>query len=228
MGAGSPSIREGQRTEAMFPLGTVLLPTAFLPLNVFEPRYRTMLVDLLEGSRLFGVVLIERGSEVGGGEVRTEVGTMARIVEARPVADDGWLVAVVGMQRIQVVRWLPDDPYPTAVVEDLPDVEEAVQDASVETTRFRDLVARQRRILAHLSELGQSVTASTFECSEDPALGTFQLAALGPFGPFDCQRLLTATRVSDRLDLVDGYLGDLEAVVAHRMDGNGGGAGTQG
>ncbi|HBM57062.1 MAG TPA: peptidase S16, partial [Acidimicrobiaceae bacterium] len=28
----------------MFPLGTVLLPTAFLPLNVFEPRYRTMLV----------------------------------------------------------------------------------------------------------------------------------------------------------------------------------------
>ena len=221
-------IREGQRTEAMFPLGTVLLPTAFLPLNVFESRYRTMLVDLLEGSRRFGVVLIERGSEVGGGEVRTEVGTMARIVDARPAADSGWSVAVVGMQRIQVLRWLPDDPYPTAVVEDLPDVEEAVEDASVETTRFRDLVARQRRLLAHLSELGQSVTASTFECSEDPALGTFQLAALGPFGPFDRQRLLAATRVSDRLGLIDGYLGDLEAVVAHRMDGNGGGAGTQG
>ena len=221
-------IREGQRTEAMFPLGTVLLPTAFLPLNVFESRYRTMLVDLLEGSRRFGVVLIERGSEVGGGEVRTEVGTMARIVDARPAADSGWSVAVVGMQRIQVLRWLPDDPYPTAVVEDLPDVEGAVEDASVETTRFRDLVARQRRLLAHLSELGQSVTASTFECSEDPALGTFQLAALGPFGPFDRQRLLAATRVSDRLGLIDGYLGDLEAVVAHRMDGNGGGAGTQG
>jgi len=228
MGAGSPLIREGQRTEAMFPLGTVLLPTAFLPLNVFESRYRTMLVDLLEGSRRFGVVLIERGSEVGGGEVRTEVGTMARIVDARPAADSGWSVAVVGMQRIQVLRWLPDDPYPTAVVEDLPDVEEAVEDASVETTRFRDLVARQRRLLAHLSELGQSVTASTFECSEDPALGTFQLAALGPFGPFDRQRLLAATRVSDRLGLIDEYLGDLEAVVAHRMGGNGGGAGTQG
>jgi hypothetical protein len=188
----------------MFPLGTVLLPTAFLPLNVFEPRYRTMLVDLLEGSRRFGVDL-------------------------DPLhPDDGWAVAVVGMQRIQVVRWLPDDPYPTAVVEDLPDAEDAVRDASVETTRFRDLVARQRRLLAHLSELGQSVAASTFECSEDPALGTFQLAALGPFGPFDRQRLLAATRVSDRLGLIDGYLGDLEAVVAHRMDGNGGGAGTQG
>ena len=187
-----------------------------------------MLVDLLEGSRRFGVVLIERGSEVGGGEVRTEVGTMARIVDARPAADSGWSVAVVGMQRIQVLRWLPDDPYPTAVVEDLPDTEDAVRDASVETTRFRDLVARQRRLLAHLSELGQSVAARTFECSEDPALGTFQLAALGPFGPFDRQRLLAAARVSARLGLIDGDIGDLEAVVAHRMDGNGGGAGTQG
>ncbi|MCH2412496.1 MAG: hypothetical protein MK189_05940, partial [Acidimicrobiales bacterium] len=80
MGAGSLSTREGRRTEAVFPLGTVLLPTAFLPLHVFEPRYRTMLADLLEGSRRFGGGLIERGSEVGGGEGRTEVGTMARIV----------------------------------------------------------------------------------------------------------------------------------------------------
>ena len=212
----------------MFPLGTVLLPTAFLPLHVFEPRYRTMLADLLEGSRRFGVVLIERGSEVGGGEVRTEVGTMARIVEARPATDGRWSVAVVGMQRIRVVRWLPDDPYPMAVVEDLPDVEDTPRDASVEIARFGDLVARQRRVLAQLSELGGSVAASTFECSDDPALGTFQLATLGPFGPFDRQRLLMATRVADRLGLIDGYLGDLEAVVAHRLEGDGGGAGAQG
>ncbi len=228
MGAGSLSTQEGRRTEAVFPLGTVLLPTAFLPLHVFEPRYRTMLADLLEGSRRFGVVLIERGSEVGGGEVRTEVGTMARIVEARPATDGRWSVAVVGMQRIRVVRWLPDDPYPMAVVEDLPDVEDTPRDASVEIARFGDLVARQRRVLAQLSELGGSVAASTFECSDDPALGTFQLATLGPFGPFDRQRLLMATRVADRLGLIDGYLGDLEAVVAHRLEGDGGGAGAQG
>ena len=187
-----------------------------------------MLADLLEGSRRFGVVLIERGSEVGGGEVRTEVGTMARIVEARPAADGRWSVAVVGMQRIRVVRWLPENPYPMAVVEDLPDVEDTPRDASVEIARFGDLVARQRRVLAQLSELGGSVAASTFECSDDPALGTFQLATLGPFGPFDRQRLLMATRVADRLGLIDGYLGDLEAVVAHRLEGDGGGAGEQG
>ena len=66
----------------MFPLGTVLFPTGVLPLRVFEPRYRHMLDDLLPGTREFGVVLIERGSEVGGGEVRSGVGTIARILEA--------------------------------------------------------------------------------------------------------------------------------------------------
>lgn len=54
----------------MFPLGSVLLPGSPLPLQVFEPRYRAMLDDCLAGDQRFGVVLIERGFEVGGGEQR--------------------------------------------------------------------------------------------------------------------------------------------------------------
>ena len=212
----------------MFPLGTVLLPTALLPLHVFEPRYQVMLADLLAGTRRFGVVLIDRGSEVGGGEVRTEVGTLARIVEARPLGDGRWWIVAVGTRRIRVVRWLPDDPYPTAEVEDLSDVEEAERDYGGEVLRFDALVGRQRRLLARLSELGESVPASTFECYGDPSRGTFQLAALGPFGPFDCQRLLGATRVADRLGLLEGYLAEAEEVVEHRLGGDGAGAGTQG
>ena len=54
----------------MFPLGTVLLPGGVLPLHVFEPRYRKMVTDCVESpDHEFGVVLIERGSEVGGGEL---------------------------------------------------------------------------------------------------------------------------------------------------------------
>lgn len=66
----------------MFPLGTVLLPGAYLPLHVFEPRYRRLVQACLEGSPEFGVVLIERGSEVGGGERRFDVGCVARILSA--------------------------------------------------------------------------------------------------------------------------------------------------
>ncbi|WP_415830929.1 LON peptidase substrate-binding domain-containing protein [Janibacter anophelis] len=54
----------------MFPLGTVLLPGNPLPLQVFEPRYLAMLRDIAGGDGRFGVVLIERGFEVGGGDQR--------------------------------------------------------------------------------------------------------------------------------------------------------------
>ena len=55
---------------AMFPLQAVLLPGMVLPLHVFEPRYRALMDHCLAGDREFGVALIERGSEVGGDDVR--------------------------------------------------------------------------------------------------------------------------------------------------------------
>ena len=112
---------ESTRRLPMFPLGMVLVPSGVLPLRVFEPRYRHMLEDLLPGNREFGVVLIERGSEVGGGEVRSGIGTMARILEARESGDGHWAVVAMGLQRIMVERWLPDDPYPLAEVRPFPD-----------------------------------------------------------------------------------------------------------
>src|SRR3954471_6137726 len=103
----------------MFPLGTVLFPHALLPLRVFEPRYRLMTERVLRGDGEFGVVLIERGSEVGGGDTRFDDGTVARIVRAQQLPDGGYALATVGLRRIRVVRWLPDDPYPLAEVTDI-------------------------------------------------------------------------------------------------------------
>ena len=101
----------------MFPLQSVLVPHALLPLHVFEPRYREMVDDVLVGEpREFGVVLIERGSEVGGGDVRSDIGTLARIVQAQPFPDGRWALATVGTRRIVVDEWQIDDPYPRAVV----------------------------------------------------------------------------------------------------------------
>src|ERR1700730_11863947 len=96
------------RTAPMFPLGTVLFPHAVLPLHVFEPRYRTMTRDVLDGDQEFGVVLIERGSEVGGGDARFGVGTIAHIVQAAELADGRFALVVVGVSRLRVEHWLPD------------------------------------------------------------------------------------------------------------------------
>src|ERR1700716_2301802 len=71
----------------MFPLGNVLFPHAQLSLHVFEPRYRALAEACLAGDGEFGVVLIERGSEVGGGDTRFSIGTVARIVAAGRLPD---------------------------------------------------------------------------------------------------------------------------------------------
>src|SRR3954467_2773228 len=101
----------------MFPLNTVLFPTVAIPLHVFEPRYRALTRHCLDPDRRFGIVLIERGSEVGGGVVRFDIGTCARIVEADELPDGRWVLVAVGAERLRVVRWLADEPYPRAEVQ---------------------------------------------------------------------------------------------------------------
>ena len=73
-----------------------LFPAQMLPLRVFEPRYRTLVTECIRDDEGFGVVLIERGSEVGGGDVRTAVGTVARIVHAQPYPDGRWSINSTG------------------------------------------------------------------------------------------------------------------------------------
>ena len=91
---------------AMFPLGTVLLPGGVLPLHVFEPRYRQLVIDCLGGHgrpRVRGDV-DRTGSEVGGGDQRADVGTVARITRVDALEDGRYSVVAVGTRRIRVQR----------------------------------------------------------------------------------------------------------------------------
>jgi Lon protease-like protein len=205
----------------MLPLGTVLLPSAFMPLHLFEERYRRMIVDVLATDREFGVVLIRRGSEVGGGDQRCDVGTRARVLEAREAPDGRWAVTVVGLQRIRVDLWLPDDPHPVADVGPMPDR----PGPGVPEPAYRSLESRLRRLLALVSELGDPVPAAPFDLADDPALGTLQMAALGPFTSYDRQRLLEADLVSGRCQVLDALLADAQAVVDLRLGPDRGGDG---
>lgn len=108
-------------TMPMFPLGSPLLPGLGLPLQVFEPRYHAMLDEVMAGDRRFGVTLITRGHEVGGGDIRSSVGATAEVLRHQEVEDGRVLVLAVGRERIRVQRWLRDDPYPLAEVEPWPD-----------------------------------------------------------------------------------------------------------
>ncbi len=198
----------------MFPLGTVLLPSAVLPLHIFEPRYRQLVADCLAGGREFGVVLIERGSEVGGGDVRTDIGTVAQFVAASELPDGRWYLVTVGTRRVRAVRWLDDDPYPRAEVEEYADPPEA---DSLDGARYAALLARTRRVLGLATELGVAAAEVTTDFADDPALGTFQVAASVPIGPLDRQRLLATLGSAARAELLETQLAEIEDVLQLRL-----------
>ena len=197
------------RELPMFPLGSVLFPHMVLPLHVFEPRYRALVQKVLDGDRQFGVVLISRGHEVGGGDVRTDVGTIAQVIRAEPLDEERWFVIAVGTRRIRVEGWLPDDPYPRAEVTEL---DEAPAESGVDEL-LAGIGPRLRRVLALQAELGQDNAPVTFEFDDDPAVAAWQAAILSPLTPFDAQQVLVAGDPVARLELVRDLLGDAEELL---------------
>jgi len=200
---------------AMFPLGTVLFPGAALPLQVFEPRYQAMLRDCLAGDRQFGVVLIERGSEVGGDDDRFGVGTVAAIADTAELPDGRWLLLVTGGRRLRVDEWLPDDPYPRAEISQLGDPVWHDADAAL----LRSAETEVRRALAYASELGEPVGPATFELADTPVVAVWQLAAVAPLGPVDKQRLLEVVGHRERLVTLTDLARDQAELLAYRLSG---------
>lgn len=200
----------------MFPLGSVLVPSMVLPLHVFEHRYRRLVRDCLSTEPEFGVVLIERGREVGGGDVRSDVGTVARIVEGAELPDGRFALQSVGTRRIRVLRWLEDAPYPRALVEDWPD-EPDPRDADPGARRD-DAVALLRRGLVLQLELGVPAPDPDMDLSDDPEVASHQVAALAPIGPHDRQRLLVAPSTVARLELAATLLVDAVEMLEVRKE----------
>ena len=190
----------------MFPLGTVLFPEQPLSLHIFEPRYQALLRDCVAGSGEFGVVLIQRGSEVGGGEVRSDVGTIARIVRTERLDDGTSAVLAAGTSRIRITKWLADNPYPCAEV--VAWSEEVVNDRDRLLEHYALRTSEVRRLLALGCELGLACAPATFDVPDNPETGSFALSMLTPVGAFDRQRLLCAPDPLRRLEILGQLIDD--------------------
>ena len=201
----------------MFPLGATLLPGGVLPLHVFEPRYRQMVVDCLQadGEPEFGQALITHGSDAGGGDQRAMAGTVARMLDIQALDGGRYALVAVGTRRIRVNSWLPDDPYPQADVDDWPDVDPDAPSLAVDVAASH---ARVSAALAMAAEVGDlQVDPGEVEISDDPLLATYHLASLAPIGPADRYRLLTSDGPVERLALLDDALDDVEAMLKFRL-----------
>jgi Lon protease-like protein len=201
----------------VFPLGVAVLPTQVVPLHIFENRYRALMQVLSQGGSPaeLGMVLIERGSEVGGGEVRTPTGTVVHLIEAEELPDGRWVAIFAGSHPFRVHQWLPDDPYPQALVDERPDGSWDPDDSA----RMDRAEAAVRRALTMAAQLGDRVGHPGFALSPEPAVAAWELCERAPLGALDRQRLLEAPDRAARLDLLVDLAEDVNQLLAFRLHG---------
>jgi Lon protease-like protein len=203
----------------MFPLQSALLPGDILPLRVFEPRYSRLVQDCLAADDpAFGVVLISRGWEVGGGDTRSDVGAMARIEQHVDLGDGQHeLIAVIG-ERIRVLRWLADDPYPRAVVEVWPDeTGPAVGPEQISVVVDRILALYQRVAQVRGMELRPDALAVESDVAEDASRHLYALAARVPIGQADRYAMLAAPTLAERITVLLDAVDTVAAMVEFQL-----------
>ncbi len=206
----------------MFPLGSVLFPGMPLTLHVFEPRYRSLVADRVAAAERgeppdFGVVLIERGAEVGGGDQRFSVGTVARFTQVAQLPDGRYATVAVGTRRVTVRTWLADDPFPRAEVEDLDD---AYFDAALDQALLERADRLVRRCLALADQLGERGYSTPIELDPEPVAAAWQLAAIAPVGELDQLALLGSPSCTELLSSLADLAEQEAAVLAFRLDSN--------
>ena len=200
----------------MFPLGTNVFPFQLIPLHIFEDRYRTLMDDITataardERPASFGIVLIERGSETGGGDVRSDVATRVEVLHAEAFDDGRWGVVVAGVERLNVVRWHEDDPYPIAEV-----LVRDRRDTGGSLAEVEDMFQESRRVGAQIVGGGESEIT---ELSGDPIKRLEQLCALAPLTSFDRQQILEAMTTDRQIELLSGALADKLELLRAELD----------
>ncbi len=109
------------RRIPLFPLpGVVLLPGTLLPLHVFEPRYRAMVADALDGDRTIGMAMLKPGWEASPGAPRIyPIGGAGEIVESEALEDGRYNILLEARFRFRVVAETAPDPYRIAQVEEV-------------------------------------------------------------------------------------------------------------
>lgn len=211
-------------TVPLFPLGTVLMPGATLPLHVFEPRYRQLTIDLVTGAvpnRQFGVIALREGftPDYDGIDGLHRVGCTAELREAQRLPDGRFDIITRGARRFRLHELHTDTaPYLVGTVEWIPD--SAAEPDSEQQMLFLSAAARA----AHRR---YCTTAWRGEEWDEPSR-EIEAAMLPHVLAGDCllpisdrQRLLEQTCPTQRLRMIrmllareTGLLSELRAVPA--------------
>jgi Lon protease-like protein len=180
---------------ALFPLpNVVLFPGVFLPLHIFEPRYREMVADALATDRLIGMALLREGWE-GDYEERPRVysvGCSGLITHSENLPDGRYNIVLRGLDRFRIVGEDQTRPYRRARTEPMPEPGLTSQDRVL----LRQLRARIEALIAP-SDQGGGIDARAAEAMSDQDLVN-ALAQYLDLEPIEKQALLEQPAVPAR------------------------------
>jgi uncharacterized protein len=200
----------------LFPLSNVVLfPGCLAPLRVFEPRYRQMTADALEGGRAIGMVTVRPDfvEEMEGDPPVYDVGCAGFITEHQQLADGRYHLVLRGTHRFRILHEPPRDPgrlYRVAEVERLSDA--AVEDAARTQPLRRSVIGRLREIARRSTDAEGHLPIDQLGTLDDGTFTNTLCQALG-LPAAEKQGLLEAPDVAERLVRLDGLLAFHLAVI---------------
>ena len=188
----------------IFPLNVVAFPGMTVPLHIFEERYRALVRHLLAlpepADRLFAIVAIREGYEVGNHEARSmyRTGCLMQLTDAEQYDDGRFDVVAVGRRRVRVVATDTSEPFLRAELHDLDSAAELDPETAREAARALAVFSDYRTAVSALR--GDDVM--TGPLPRDPELLSYVLASTCSLTLPDRQQLLESPTTVERLGLL--------------------------
>ena len=181
----------------LFPLEVVLFPGGVLPLHIFEQKYRLMIQYCLDNDRLFGIVLIKRGQEVGEHADPYLVGTAVKIIEVDRLEDGRMNLITLGQHRFKIMKIRRDLPYLVGQVSVLDtDGAEPVEGSEMQGIKAIQLYRTYESLLAELIPEWKPVE----EIPTVPDHLSYQIATRLQISLTDKQQLIETLDIHQLLD----------------------------
>jgi uncharacterized protein len=202
LGSSMPTIQIPERCGVMLLPDCTLFPHGGLPLYIFEPRYRKMLDDALEGDCFFAVARLTGNEKVLAKSV-APVGTIGLVRASREQQDGTSQLLLHGVMRVRFTQWLDDQPYPCASIEPVISIFSPENQAVAAMKTLRGAVEDAIR---PLPEEVQAGVFALLDRAEDPGLMTDIVCQQFIHEPDLRQQLLEMESVAGRIPVICEYL----------------------
>ncbi|MBX3743111.1 MAG: LON peptidase substrate-binding domain-containing protein [Akkermansiaceae bacterium] len=180
-----------------------LFPHGGLPLYIFEPRYRRMLEEAMEGNCFFAVTRLLGDESTRPADCSAPVGTIGLVRASREQDDGTSHLLLHGVMRVRFLRWHSDEPYPSATIEPLVSHFQPEHQAQAAMRTLRGAVEDS---ISSLPQVVRDGILALIDRADTPALMTDIVSQQFVHEPDLRQRLLEMDAVADRIPLICQYL----------------------